>query len=72
MRYPSPGASPRSKDVVSSCGDADMARQPNVPAEPVRGEALRYLAGLPFGPPAIAHNPEREWRDSALLERQRA
>jgi hypothetical protein len=35
-------------------------RQPG--PETVRGEALRYLAELPFAPPAIAHNRELEWR----------
>jgi hypothetical protein len=31
--------------------------------ETVAGEALGYLAELPFVPPAIAHNPELEWRE---------
>ena len=30
--------------------------------ETVAGEALRYLAELPFVPPAIVHNRELEWR----------
>jgi hypothetical protein len=30
--------------------------------ETVAGEALRYLAELPFAPPAIVHNRELEWR----------
>jgi hypothetical protein len=31
--------------------------------ETVAGEALRYLAELPFVPPAIEHNRELEWRE---------
>jgi len=31
--------------------------------ETVRGEALRYLAELPWVPYAMAHNPELEWRE---------
>jgi hypothetical protein len=31
--------------------------------ETVAGEALRYLAELPFVPPAIVHNRELEWRE---------
>jgi len=27
-----------------------------------KGEAMRYLAELPWGPAAMAHNPELEWR----------
>lgn len=27
-----------------------------------RGEAMRYLAELPWAPPAMAHNNELEWR----------
>jgi hypothetical protein len=30
--------------------------------ETVVGEALRYLAELPFNPPAVTRNPELEWR----------
>jgi hypothetical protein len=37
--------------------------------ETVAGEALRYLAELPFAPPAIAHNGELEWRE---LDERRA
>ncbi len=28
-----------------------------------RGEAMRYLAELPWAPPAMAHNHELEWRE---------
>ena len=31
--------------------------------ETVVGEALRYLAELPWVPHALAHNPELEWRE---------
>jgi hypothetical protein len=37
--------------------------------ETTAGEALRYVAELPFVPPAIAHNPELEWRE---LDERRA
>jgi hypothetical protein len=37
--------------------------------ETTAGEALRYVVELPFVPPAIAHNPELEWRE---LDERRA
>jgi hypothetical protein len=69
-RFPMLG--PLAIDVVDEYADGDgrldvrllgirLKRQQGL--ETSIGEALRYLAELPWAPYAIAHNPELEWRE---------
>src|SRR4051812_6736993 len=57
MRYPSPGASPWSTIVGSTCGAADMDRHPNVTTEAVCGQKVALRVGHSTTRKAPRENP---------------